>query len=227
MIRKINWGNWSQHHSTLIFTIHTHNRLTALWILSVTARASRYQKKHSPTLTYCGHQSSLIWFIHLLRSMASPLFNPRAWQSFLTISLQVFFCLLLGLAPSTSYSIHLFTQSLSSFRNTCPYHHFYHLCHYSITINCDWEALNAVITIIKGAMDLESAVRLRLKKWRSQGNKYCFDPFSVTTLTVGDSSLQWFDIVDSATGQNLCLNSCRECTGRIPELLIQKCHTNG
>jgi len=28
----------------------------------------------------------------------------------------------LVLAPSTSYSIHFFTQSLSSFRNTCPYH---------------------------------------------------------------------------------------------------------
>ena len=26
------------------------------------------------------------------------------------------------LAPSTSYSIHFFTQSLSSFRSTCPYH---------------------------------------------------------------------------------------------------------
>ena len=30
---------------------------------------------------------------------------------------------LLGLGPSTSYSIHLFNQSSSSFQNTCPYHH--------------------------------------------------------------------------------------------------------
>ena len=29
----------------------------------------------------------------------------------------------LGLEPSTSYSIHFFTQSVSSFRSTCPYHH--------------------------------------------------------------------------------------------------------
>ena len=50
--------------------------------------------------------------VHLLRSMAASLFNPRAWQSFSTISLQD---LPLGLAPSTSYSIHFFTQSLSSF----------------------------------------------------------------------------------------------------------------
>jgi len=35
---------------------------------------------------------------------------------------QVLFGLPFGLAPSTSYSIHFFTQSLSSFRNTCPYH---------------------------------------------------------------------------------------------------------
>jgi len=83
-------------------------------------RMSRYQKKHSPTHTYHGHQSSLICFLHLLRSMAS-LFNLRAWQSFSTISLQVYFGLSLGLAPSTSYTVHFFTQSLSSFRSTCPY----------------------------------------------------------------------------------------------------------
>jgi len=45
------------------------------------------------------------------------------YSLFYTNSLQVFFGLPLGLAPSTSYSIHFFTQSLSSFRNTCPYQH--------------------------------------------------------------------------------------------------------
>jgi len=79
----------------------------ALWILSGTTH---------------GHQSSLICFLHLLRSTASSLFNLRAWPTFSTISLQVFFGLPLGLAPFTSYSIHFFTQSLYTFRNTCPYH---------------------------------------------------------------------------------------------------------
>jgi len=77
-----------------------------------------YQKKHSPTHTYRGHQSSLICFIHLLRSLASFLFNLHAWQSFSTISLQVFFGLPLGLTPSSSY----FNRSLSSFCSKCPYH---------------------------------------------------------------------------------------------------------
>ena len=54
---------------------HTHNRFTAFWILSGTTRVSRYQKKHSPSHTYCGHQSSIICFIHLLQSMSSSLFN--------------------------------------------------------------------------------------------------------------------------------------------------------
>jgi len=63
-----------------------------------------------------------ICFLHLLWSMVYSLFNPHALQSFSTISLQVFFGLPLGLAPSTSYSIHFFTQYLSSFRSTCPYH---------------------------------------------------------------------------------------------------------
>jgi len=66
---------------------HTHNHFTALWMLSGTTWVSRYQKKHSPTHTYCNHQSSLICFLHLLRSVASSLFNLRAWQSFSTISL--------------------------------------------------------------------------------------------------------------------------------------------
>ena len=72
--------------------------------------------------SYRGHQSSLICFIHLLRSTASSVFNLCARQSFSTISLQVFFGLSLGLAPSTSYTIHFFTQSFSSFHSTCPYH---------------------------------------------------------------------------------------------------------
>ena len=47
--------------------------------------------------------------------MAFSLFSLLAWQS----SLQVLFGLPLGLGPSTSYSLHFFTQS--SFRSTCPY----------------------------------------------------------------------------------------------------------
>jgi len=40
-------------------THKTHNRFTALWILSAITRVSRYQKKHSSTRTHRGHQSSL------------------------------------------------------------------------------------------------------------------------------------------------------------------------
>jgi len=117
------WEHTTHENLCTIQYNTTYKRFTALWILSGTTQVSWYQKNHSPTHTYHGHQSSLICFIHLLWSTASSLFNPRTWQSFSTISLQVFFGLPLGLAPSTSYSIHFFTQSSSSFRNTCPYHH--------------------------------------------------------------------------------------------------------
>jgi len=76
---------------------------------------SRYQKKHSPTHTCPYHQPFFITFLYLLQSTASSLFNLRAWQCFCTTSFQVLICLPLGLAPSTSYSIQFFTQSLSSF----------------------------------------------------------------------------------------------------------------
>jgi len=40
-----------------------------------------------------------------------------------TTSVHVLFGLPIGLKPSTSYSIHFFTQSVSSFRSICPYHY--------------------------------------------------------------------------------------------------------
>jgi len=98
----------------------SHNCFTALWILSGTTRVSRYQKKHSPTHTYRGHPSFLICFIYY-----DPWHTPCSIyvpDSLVTISVQVFFGLPPGLAPSTSYSIRFFTQSLSSFRSTCLYH---------------------------------------------------------------------------------------------------------
>ena len=90
-----------------------------LW--SGTTRVGRYQKEHSPTHTHPDHRASFIIFLHLQWSMASSLFNLRAWQSSRTTSFQVFFGLPLGLGPSTWCSIHFFTQLSSSFRNTWPY----------------------------------------------------------------------------------------------------------
>jgi len=54
---------------------------------------------------------------------------------FSIISLQVFFGLLLGLAPSTSYFIHFFTQSLSYFHITCPYHRNLFCCNTEIMLS--------------------------------------------------------------------------------------------
>jgi len=128
-----------QHLRNRIKHTHTHNRFTALWILSGTTRVSRYQKKHSPTPTYCGHQSSLICFLHLLWSMASSLtslFKLRAWQSFSTISLRVFFGLPLGLALTiTILGINLHTifqgRNVSS-HLTCLMLHLQMLCGYGV-----------------------------------------------------------------------------------------------
>ena len=81
----------------------------AHWILSGTAWVRWYWKKHSPTHTYCGHQSPVIIILHLLQSLVSSLFNLLCLTVNSEISLQVFFGLLLGLAPPlhTPYSIHL------------------------------------------------------------------------------------------------------------------------
>ena len=89
--------------------------------LSGTTWVGWYQNKHIHTHTDPDHQTSIINFLHPLWSVASSLFNLRAWQYSLTTSFQVLFDLPLGLWPSASYPIHFFTQS-SSFCNTCPYH---------------------------------------------------------------------------------------------------------
>jgi len=102
-----NWDGWQASTNIRLCSIDCivtrlllhYNHFTALCILSGTTRMSWYQKKHSPTHTYHGHQSSLVCFLHPLWSMASSLFNLRTWQSFCTISLQVFFGLPLGLSP--------------------------------------------------------------------------------------------------------------------------------
>jgi len=51
--------------------ISTHTHTQPFYIsldFSGTTWVSQYQNKHSPTHTYHGHQSSLICFLHLLRS---------------------------------------------------------------------------------------------------------------------------------------------------------------
>ena len=112
------WTVWKSHSE---WQTHTHNTqpFNSLW--SGRTRVGRYQKKHSPTHTHPDHRTSFIIFLHLQRSMASSLFILRAWQSSCTTYLQVLFGLPLGLGHSTSYSIHFFTQSSSSFRSICPY----------------------------------------------------------------------------------------------------------
>ena len=71
---------------------------------------------------YCGHQSSLICFLHLLRSMASSLFNLHGRQSFCTISVQVFFgsfC-----SGTLHFILHTFLHPSIVFfsQHMCPYH---------------------------------------------------------------------------------------------------------
>ena len=98
---------------------HTENRLMALRP-ELPGWAGTWRNIH-PLTPILFHQTSFINFLHLLRSTASSSFNLRAWRSFSTTSHQVLFGLPLGLRPSTSYFINFFTQSSSSFHNTCPY----------------------------------------------------------------------------------------------------------
>ena len=57
----------------------------------------------------------------------------------------VLFGLPLGLEPLTSYSLHFFTQSVSSFRNTCPYHRNLICCSTKITSSVPSLSVNSLL----------------------------------------------------------------------------------
>ena len=114
---------------------------------------SRYQKKHSPT-HHPDHHPIFISFFHLPRSIASSLFKLCAWQSFCTTSFHVLFGLPLGLEPSTSYSIHFFTQSVSYFHSTCPYHHNLFCCSINIISSIPSLSLNSLLGTLSFTLTL-------------------------------------------------------------------------
>jgi len=119
--------------------------------MSRTTQVSWYQKKHSPTHTYRGHQSSLIHFIKYdpQRSPCS-IYVP---DNLSTIS-QFFVGLPVGLAPSTSYSIHFFTKSLSSFHSICPYHCNLFCCSTEITSSNPSLSLNPLLETLSCSLML-------------------------------------------------------------------------
>jgi len=127
--------------SLLIITTRT---TTVYSPLSGTTRVSRYQKKYSPT-HHPDHHAIFIIFFHLPWSIASSLFKLRAWQSFCTTSFHILFGLPLGLEPSTSYSTHFFTQSVSSFRSTRPYHRNLFCCSINIISSIPSLSLNSLL----------------------------------------------------------------------------------
>jgi len=97
-------------HSSLTTFIHTHNRFTALWILSGTTWVSWYQKKHSPTHTYRGHQSSLICFI----------------ITFMLLQIS-------SLACQNEVGSNPIQCDMQWYHNNGPYGH----CHYTVQLQCN------------------------------------------------------------------------------------------
>jgi len=90
----MNTSYW-EHHVLYGILHHCHINITQPFNdpLSGTTRMGRYQKK---TFAHPDHQTSFTNF-HLLRSVASSLFNLHAWQSFSTTSPGPFGLLLLAI----------------------------------------------------------------------------------------------------------------------------------
>jgi len=139
-----------------VLLLHTQHRLF-YGPLSWITRVSRYRKKHSP-IHHPEHHPIFISFFHLPQSIASSFFKLRAWQSFWITSLHVLFGLPLGLEPSTSYSIHFFTQSVSSFHSTCPYHRNLFCCN----INSIWSIPSLSLNSLLGTLSFTLTLHIHL-----------------------------------------------------------------
>jgi len=131
---------------------------------------SRYQKKHSPT-HHPDHHPIFISFFHLPRSIASSLFKLHAWQSFCTTSFHVLFGLPLGLEPSTSYSIYFFTQSVSSFHSTCPYHRSLFCCSINIISSVSSLSLNSLLGTLSFTLTLHIHLTIVISGLQVNHNK--------------------------------------------------------
>ena len=148
------WGRGGRHSASAVCQSLTwadpppHTAVFWLWILFGTNQVSRYQKKHSPTHTHRGHQISLSASSIYYDPWHPPYSIHTLYRTFSTICLQVFFGLSLYLAPSTSYSIRFFTQSLSSFRSTCPYHRNLFCCSTEIMSSNPSVSLNSLLGTI-------------------------------------------------------------------------------
>jgi len=116
---RVETDGWTTNCSILPINTHTHNHLTVFVqdYLGGPVSEETVAYSHpswSPDILYQLPPSTTIHCILLVQfTCLTVLFHN---------SLQVLFGLPLGLEPSTSYTIHCFTQSFSSFCNTCPHH---------------------------------------------------------------------------------------------------------
>jgi len=157
VLKQKYWSCKKVLFTSLIITWLEHTQQQQLFYspLSGTTWVSWYQKKHSPT-HHPDHHPIFASFFHLPQSIASSLFKLCAWQSFCTTSLNVLFGLPLGLEPSTSYSIHFFTQSVSSFCNTCPCYRNLFCCSINIISSIPSLSLNSLLGTLSFTLALHS-----------------------------------------------------------------------
>jgi len=107
-------------------------------------------------------------------------------------SLQVFFGLPLGLAPSTSYSIHFFTQWFSSFHNTCPYERNLFCCSIEIMSSNPSLCLNAFLGTLSCSLMLKyNLIFLSYEP----GLTFMEHTTSYTKVVKSPSHYQWYIVI--------------------------------
>ena len=85
----------------------------------------------------------------------------------------------LALEPSTSYSIHFFTQSVSSFRNTCPHHRYLFCCSIKIISSIPSLPLNSLLETLSFTLTLHIHLQTKLTSLLNCSNLYYWWPFFI------------------------------------------------
>jgi len=105
----------------------------------------------------------------------------------------------LGLAPSTFYSIYFFTQSLSYFRNTCPYHRNLFRCSTEIMSSNPSLSLNTLLGILSCSFMPHIYLTILISACWSATSFSFHEPLIpfASTVTLLDTPFRQFDHVIS------------------------------
>jgi len=216
---------------------HTHTQTYILWLsgfcLGQPGWAGTRRNIHPLTpIMVISHPLSVSSIYYDPWHPPCSIYVPDSLLAQCTNSIQVFFGLPHVLAPSTSYSIHFFTQSLSSFCSTCPYHCNLLSCSSEIMSSNPSLSLNPLLGTVSCSLTPHINLTILISaRWRDTSFSFVMGQVSLpcnillctqlqynVPLTINDTSLLWrfaFSAMMPLVGQQEGHPACKKLSGGV------------